>query len=233
MTGPGGRSLAQFWDEHRLQAYEGVSVPGFPELLHRVRALRLRRVVVLRAHRGADPPHRPLPRRRPAARGATRVEVTGEANDRFFAEMMRKRHRQIFWQDSCQHANSYYFDKQRRRAVAADHHGRGVLAQPPLPVVGLRVQPEYDFARALKHGVLTSIVRRDALRPSRRCGSAGLSSRIVVRRSSSGPRPCRAAPTAGRRRCGRSDRRRRSARRSGAAGPGRGRSRRDAGRTPR
>ena len=25
--------------------------------------------------------------------------------------MMRKRHRQIFWQDSCKLANSYYFDK--------------------------------------------------------------------------------------------------------------------------
>ena len=42
---------------------------------------------------------------------ASRVEVTQEANDRYFAEMMRKRHRQIFWQDSCQLANSYYFDK--------------------------------------------------------------------------------------------------------------------------
>jgi cyclohexanone monooxygenase len=25
--------------------------------------------------------------------------------------MMRRRHRQVFWQDSCQRANSYYFDK--------------------------------------------------------------------------------------------------------------------------
>jgi cyclohexanone monooxygenase len=25
--------------------------------------------------------------------------------------MMSKRHRQIFWQDSCRLANSYYFDK--------------------------------------------------------------------------------------------------------------------------
>ena len=44
-------------------------------------------------------------------RNASRVEVTQEANDRYFAEMMRKRHRQIFWQDSCRLANSYYFDK--------------------------------------------------------------------------------------------------------------------------
>jgi hypothetical protein len=42
---------------------------------------------------------------------ATRVEISREANGRFFAEMMRKRHRQIFWQDNCKLANSYYFDR--------------------------------------------------------------------------------------------------------------------------
>ncbi|HOB49819.1 MAG TPA: NAD(P)/FAD-dependent oxidoreductase, partial [Mycobacterium sp.] len=106
----GGVSLVDYWETNRLQAYEGVSVPGFPNLFtvfgpygyvgssyfalieaqthHIVRCLREAR-----------------------HRGATRVEVRPEANDRFFAEMMRKRHRQIFWQDSCALANSYYFDK--------------------------------------------------------------------------------------------------------------------------
>jgi cation diffusion facilitator CzcD-associated flavoprotein CzcO len=110
VTGSGGRSLTRFWDEHRLQAYEGVSIPGFPNLFsvfgpygyvgssyfalietqthHIVRCLK-------RARRNS----------------ATRVEVTEEANDRYFAEMMRRRHRQVFWQGSCQLANSYYFDK--------------------------------------------------------------------------------------------------------------------------
>ncbi|MBV9319894.1 MAG: NAD(P)/FAD-dependent oxidoreductase [Mycobacterium sp.] len=110
VTGSGGASLTQFWDEHRLQAYEGVSVPGFPNLFsvfgpygyvgssyfalieaqthHIVRCLK-------QARRDR----------------ATRVEVTEEANDRYFAEMMRRRHRQVFWQDSCRVANSYYFDK--------------------------------------------------------------------------------------------------------------------------
>lgn len=46
-----------------------------------------------------------------ASEGATRVEVSQSANDRYFAEMMSRRHRQIFWQDSCSNANSYYFDK--------------------------------------------------------------------------------------------------------------------------
>jgi cyclohexanone monooxygenase len=110
VTGSGGRLLSRFWDEHRLQAYEGVSIPGFPNLFsvfgpygyvgssyfalieaqthHIVRCLK-------RARRSS----------------ATRVEVTEEANDRYFAEMMRRRHRQVFWQESCQLANSYYFDK--------------------------------------------------------------------------------------------------------------------------
>ena len=110
ITGAGGVSLVDYWETNRLQAYEGVSVPGFPNLFtvfgpygyvgssyfalieaqthHIVRCLREAR-----------------------RRGATRVEVSREANDRFFAEMMRKRHRQIFWQDSCALANSYYFDK--------------------------------------------------------------------------------------------------------------------------
>ncbi len=110
VTGPQGRTLAEFWDDHRLQAYEGVSIPGFPNFFtvfgpygyvgssyfaliesqghHIVRCLQHAR-----------------------RRGATRVEVTQQANDRYFAEMMRKRHRQIFWQDSCSRANSYYFDK--------------------------------------------------------------------------------------------------------------------------
>jgi cation diffusion facilitator CzcD-associated flavoprotein CzcO len=110
VTGSNGVSLAKFWDEHRLQAYEGVSVPGFPNLFsvmgpygyvgssyfalieaqthHIVRCLQQAR-----------------------RRHAARVEVTQEANARYFAEMMRRRHRQVFWQDSCRTANSYYFDK--------------------------------------------------------------------------------------------------------------------------
>ncbi|HYB39940.1 MAG TPA: NAD(P)/FAD-dependent oxidoreductase [Mycobacterium sp.] len=110
VTGSGGRSLSRFWDENRLQAYEGVSLPGFPNFFtvfgpygyvgssyfalieaqthHIVRCLKRARRV-----------------------GATHVEVTEEANARYFAEMMRRRHRQVFWQDSCRLANSYYFDK--------------------------------------------------------------------------------------------------------------------------
>ncbi|WP_204079640.1 flavin-containing monooxygenase [Mycobacterium riyadhense] len=110
VIGTGGRSLSRFWDDHRTQAYEGVSIPGYPNFFavfgpygyvgssyfalietqthHIVRCLK-------RARRD----------------GASRIEVTEKANDRYFAEVMRRRYRQVFWQDSCRLANSYYFDK--------------------------------------------------------------------------------------------------------------------------
>ncbi|MCT7659743.1 flavin-containing monooxygenase [Mycobacterium deserti] len=110
LTGSGGRSWREHWDKHRLQAYEGVSVPGFPNFFtvfgpygyvgsSYFALIETQTHHIVRCLKQA---------RRTRAR---RVEVTQEANDRYFAEMMRKRHRQIFWQDSCQLANSYYFDK--------------------------------------------------------------------------------------------------------------------------
>ena len=48
----------------------------------------------------------------PALQRQTEIDPkTKLFNARYFAEVMRKRHRQVFWQDSCRFANSYYFDK--------------------------------------------------------------------------------------------------------------------------
>jgi cyclohexanone monooxygenase len=110
VTGSGGRSLSRFWDEHRLQAYEGVSVPGYPNFFtvfgpYGYVGSSYFALIETQTH------HIVRCLKRARRTGSTRVEVTEEANGRYFAEMMRKRHRQIFWQDSCRLANSYYFDK--------------------------------------------------------------------------------------------------------------------------
>lgn len=110
LIGPGGQSLAEFWTEHRMQAYEGVSVPGFPNFFNvcgpygyvgssYFALIETQTRHIVRCLQQAE------------RTGAARVEVRPEANTRYFDEMMRKRHRQIFWQDSCSSANSYYFDK--------------------------------------------------------------------------------------------------------------------------
>lgn len=110
VTGSRGQSLSQFWDERRLQAYEGVSIPGFPNLFsvfgpYGYVGSSYFALIETQTHHIV----RCLSRARRT--GATRVEVSEQANARYFAEMMRKRHRQVFWQDSCRLANSYYFDK--------------------------------------------------------------------------------------------------------------------------
>ncbi|MEN4479977.1 NAD(P)/FAD-dependent oxidoreductase [Mycolicibacterium cosmeticum] len=109
VLGSGGRSLAEFWSTQRMQAYEGVSVPGFPNFFnvcgpYGYVGSSFFALIETQTH------HIVRCLRRARSAGATRVEVRREANDRYFAEMMRKRHRQIFWQDSCSTANSYYFD---------------------------------------------------------------------------------------------------------------------------
>jgi cyclohexanone monooxygenase len=109
ITGHGGRSLSRFWDENRLQAYEGVSLPGFPNFFtvcgpYGFVGSSFFALIETQTH------HIVRCLKRAERQGATRVEVTEAANARYFAECMRKRHTQIFWQDSCKLANSYYFD---------------------------------------------------------------------------------------------------------------------------
>jgi cation diffusion facilitator CzcD-associated flavoprotein CzcO len=109
LTGSGGRSLSQYWDEYRLQSYEGVSLPGFPNFFtvfgpYGYVGNSYFALIETQTH------HIVRCLKQAQRKRASRVEVKQEANDRYFAEMMRKRHTQIFWQDTCALANSYYFD---------------------------------------------------------------------------------------------------------------------------
>lgn len=110
VRGSGGADLEKFWHENRFQAYQGVSVPGFPNLFTILGpygyngSSYFNLIETQTAH---------ITRCLSAARraGATRVEVTREANDRYFRAMLGRRKHQVFFQDSCALANSYYFDE--------------------------------------------------------------------------------------------------------------------------
>ncbi len=110
VRGRAGVRLDEWWDANRLQAYEGVSVPGFPnwfsilgpygfngQSYFGLIETQMRHITRLLRHA------------REAA--ATRVEVRPEANQRYFEAMLKRRPNQIFFQGSCETANSYYFDK--------------------------------------------------------------------------------------------------------------------------
>jgi cation diffusion facilitator CzcD-associated flavoprotein CzcO len=108
--GAGGVELDAWWDANRMQAYEGVSVPEFPNLFH---------IIGPYGFNGAsffvliETQMRHITRCLTRARetGATRVEVTAEANERYWRTMLGRRHNQIFFRDTCATANSYYFDR--------------------------------------------------------------------------------------------------------------------------
>jgi cation diffusion facilitator CzcD-associated flavoprotein CzcO len=110
VRGPGGVDLAEFWDENRMQAYEGVSVPGFPnwfsilgpygfngQSYFGLIETQMRHIV------------RCLERAR--SERAVRVEIRPEANRRYFESVLARRPNQVFFAGSCSGSNSYYFDK--------------------------------------------------------------------------------------------------------------------------
>jgi cation diffusion facilitator CzcD-associated flavoprotein CzcO len=109
VSGAGGLDLEEFWREHRFQAYEGVTVPHFPNLYT---------ILGPYGFNGAsyftliENQSRHIVRLLKAARerGATRVEITPEANERYWRKMLARRHNQVFFQGGCEAANSYYFD---------------------------------------------------------------------------------------------------------------------------
>jgi cation diffusion facilitator CzcD-associated flavoprotein CzcO len=110
VAGRDGLVIADWWETDRLQAYQGVSAPGFPNFFttfgpygyngssyfQLVEAMAGHIVRVLREAR---------------RRGAAEVEVTPHAHERYMASVRRRRGPQVFWQPSCAGANSYYFTK--------------------------------------------------------------------------------------------------------------------------
>jgi cation diffusion facilitator CzcD-associated flavoprotein CzcO len=109
VRGSDGLDLEKWWEENRFQAYQGVSVPGFPNFFS---------ILGPYGYNGSSyfnlietqTAHIVRCLRRARRRDATRVEVSEEANARYFEQVLGRRHNQVFFQDSCSTANSYYFD---------------------------------------------------------------------------------------------------------------------------
>ncbi|WP_203217388.1 flavin-containing monooxygenase [Nocardia arthritidis] len=108
--GTGGVELGRFWHEHRYQAYEGVTVPRFPNLFAILAPYSLTgpsyfamieasTAHILRLLREAD------------RRSATYVEIRQGPHDAYFADILRRQRNTVFLAANCAAANSYYFDR--------------------------------------------------------------------------------------------------------------------------
>lgn len=110
VVGLEGVDLESFWTENRFQAYRGVSVPGFPNFFTILgpygyngssyfNLIETQSTHIIRLLKAAR------------QRTATRIDVTPEANARYFEKVLSRRGRQVFFQGDCASANSYYFDE--------------------------------------------------------------------------------------------------------------------------
>ncbi len=109
VQGREGRNLGDFWAEHRFQAYEGATVPGFPNLF-----------LMMGPYSAAgasyftmiDTQTRHLARclKEARRRGANYIEVKQEAHERDFRKVERRRRDTVLFAGNCTRANSYYFD---------------------------------------------------------------------------------------------------------------------------
>ncbi|MBT0567511.1 NAD(P)/FAD-dependent oxidoreductase [Williamsia sp. CHRR-6] len=109
VAGRGGVELEEFWEANRFQAFQGVSVPGFPNFFtilgpygyngssyFNLIETQVNHILrVLRHARSAK---------------ATRAEVTERANAEYLESMLSRRKNQVFFAGGCGGANSYYFD---------------------------------------------------------------------------------------------------------------------------
>jgi cation diffusion facilitator CzcD-associated flavoprotein CzcO len=141
VVGRHGVELGQFWEENRLQAYAGVSVPGFPNFF--LTAGPYSGGFNWFAALEANVDHMMCCIDETRARGATSVEVRRDVHERYMAQMWRRAEGTVFKDGSCATARSYYLDR----------HGDASLPLPYTPwwrVLTARRHREraYDFHTA-------------------------------------------------------------------------------------
>ncbi|WP_066906685.1 flavin-containing monooxygenase [Millisia brevis] len=140
IIGREGRDLGKWWRDNRFQAYQGITVPKFPNFLSLNSPYSYNGLSYFTTIEGQM---RHIERlfgemRR---RGVTGFEVTEEANQRFLDRMTENLSTSVFYAGDCSGSNSYYFNQ----------HGEAVLLRPTSTRAGLkdaRTFPLSDYTYA-------------------------------------------------------------------------------------
>ncbi|MEV6773707.1 NAD(P)/FAD-dependent oxidoreductase [Nocardia sp. NPDC051030] len=109
--GRDGVELGEFWDENRYQAYQGVSMPRFPNafLITGPYGYAPGSYIPLIESTAAHAARAIKEARR---RGATRVEVRQEPHDKYFERMYRRAKQTHLFSQGCVTSNTYYINYQ-------------------------------------------------------------------------------------------------------------------------
>ncbi|HEU4363494.1 MAG TPA: NAD(P)/FAD-dependent oxidoreductase [Mycobacterium sp.] len=119
VIGRGGRNLGKWWRDNRFQAYQGLSVPSFPNFLSLASPFAFSGLSFFNTieyqMRHMDRLFTEVIRR-----GATTFEVTEEANTAFLDRMTKLLDNSVFYGGDCATSRSYYFN----------HAGEATLLRP-------------------------------------------------------------------------------------------------------
>ncbi len=119
VVGREGRNLGKWWRDTRFQAYQGVSIPYFPNYLSLASPFAF---LGLNFFNTMEYQMRHMDRLlgEVKRRGATTFEVTEDANARFLDRMTKHLDGSVFYAGDCATSRSYYFN----------HSGEATLLRP-------------------------------------------------------------------------------------------------------
>ena len=109
--GVGGLELGEFWQAHRYQAYEGITVPRFPNYF--IISFGPRSVTgaswfsIIEAHTN----HAIRCIKEANRRRSTRVEIRQESHDHYFEKVLKREQNNVMFNNDCAGSNSYYYDE--------------------------------------------------------------------------------------------------------------------------
>jgi cation diffusion facilitator CzcD-associated flavoprotein CzcO len=128
VIGRNGRNLGKWWRENRFQAYQGVSVPYFPNYLSLASPYAF---IGLNFFNTMEYQMRVMDRLLSEAkrRGAHTFEVTEEANARYLDEMTQRVGDTVFNLGHCDTARSYYFNPHGEATLLRPMTARAAIAQ--------------------------------------------------------------------------------------------------------
>lgn len=127
IIGRDGKDLGSFWRDNRFQAYEGIAVPGFPNLISLNSPYSYSGLSYFTTIE-SQMKHMDRLLSEARRRGATTVEVKESANEEFLDRMTENLGDSVFVRGSCATSNSYYFNQ----------HGEATLLRPTTTLSAFR-----------------------------------------------------------------------------------------------
>jgi cation diffusion facilitator CzcD-associated flavoprotein CzcO len=120
--GRGGKDLGDFWEEHRFQAYQGVSVPDFPNMFSVIGPYGF----VLGSYIWmieATSAHIARTIAEAKRRGATSCEIRQDVHDAYFQKCLERNAKSFLFTPACNGSNTYYLDQHGDSPFRPSTHG--------------------------------------------------------------------------------------------------------------